>query len=187
MSNKQSNKLSTTVVRGTPPAWDDAEFNKRLRVRLHAYDNTSVCTELVSHPLEHNWLKLVAEKVANGYSIDRRWPVSHAQLSHGVQMVKPLVMQASEKEELKVVVKAEYVAHLQSQLEAYRTALANQLIEANEEKERRKAEQETIKRRTQAEKEASECFGELVIPDGFPEHPVQPLCQPAVFSLEQQA
>ncbi|MCO7506775.1 MULTISPECIES: BREX-1 system adenine-specific DNA-methyltransferase PglX [unclassified Pseudomonas] len=187
MSNKQSSKLSTTVIKGTPPAWDDAEFNKRLRVRLHAYDNTSVCTELVSHALEHEWLSLVSEKVASGYTLDRRWPINHAQLSHSVQMVKPLAMQASEKEELKDVVKAEYVQHLQSQLETYRTALTNQLIEAAEEKERRKAEDAAIKRRALAEKESAECFGELVVPDGFPEHPAQPLCQPAVFSLEQQA
>lgn len=184
MSNKQSNKLSTTTIKGTPPAWEDTEFNQRLRVRLHAYDNTSVCTELVSHPLEHEWLKLVAEKVASGYTLDRRWPISHAQLSHSVQMVKPLAMQASEKEDLKAVVKAEYVAHLQSQLETYRTALSNQLIEAASEKERRKAEQEAAKRRTQAEKEASECFGELIVPDGFPELP-EPAA--ALFSLEQQA
>ncbi|MEW5547088.1 hypothetical protein [Pseudomonas soli] len=183
MSNKQSNKLSTTVINGIPPAWSDDEFNKRLRVRLHAYENTSVCTELVSHPLEHEWLKLVSEKVASGYTLDRRWPISHAQLSHSVQMVKPLSVQASEKEDLKAVVKAEYVAHLQSQLDAYRAALANQLIEAAEEKERRKAEQETIKRRAQAEKEAAECFGELIVPDGFPEQPEQ---KPAVFCLEQE-
>lgn len=186
MSNKQSNKLSTTVIKGMPPAWSDDEFNKRLRVRIHAYENTSVSTELVSHPLEHEWLKLIADKVSNGYKLDRRWPISHAQLSHSVQMVKPLAMQACEKEELKVVVKAEYVAHLQSQLDVYRAALTNQLIEAAQEKERRKAEQEAAKRHAAAEREASECFGELVIPDGFPEHPTQPLCQPAVFSLEQQ-
>lgn len=184
MSNKQSNKLSTTVIKGTPPAWSDDEFNTRLRVRIHAYDNTSVCTVMVSHPLEHSWLKLVAEKVNEGFTLDRRWPISHAQLSHSVQMVKPLAMQASEKEELKAVVKDEYVAHLQSQLETYRVALANQLIEAAEEKERRKAEQEGNKRRAAAEKEASECFGELIVPDGFPEQPEQ---KPAVFSHEQQA
>lgn len=183
MSNKQSNKLSTTVIQNTPPAWKDEDFIKRLRVRLHAYDNTRECTELVSHPLEHEWLALVAEKVSNGYTLDRRWPIHHAQLSHSVQLVKPLDMQANEKAELKAVVKSEYIQHLQSQLKTYRVALTNQLIEAAAEKERRKVEQEAIKRRTQAEKEAAECFGELIVPDGYPEQPEQ---KSAVFSLEQE-
>lgn len=182
MSNKQSNKLSTTVIKGAPPAWSDDEFNKRLRVRTHAYENTSVCTELVTHPLEHEWLKLVAEKVASGYTLDRRWPINHAQLAHSVRLVKPLSVQVSDKEELKAVVKDEYVQYLQAQLDVYRAALANQLIEAAEEKERRKAAHEATKRRVQAEKDASECFGDLVVPDGFPEQPEQKV---AVFSLEQ--
>ncbi|SEQ32625.1 hypothetical protein [Pseudomonas soli] len=178
-----SKKLSTTVIKGTPPSWSDDEFNKRLRVRTHAYENTRECTEVVSHPLEHEWLQLVADKIGSGYTIDRRWPINHAQLSHSVQMVKPLAMQASEKQELKAVVKDEYVAHLQAQMDAYRAALTSQLIEAAEERERRKAEQEAAKRRAAAEKEASECFGELIVPDGFPEQP-EPVG--ALFSLEQE-
>lgn len=185
MSNKQSSKLSTTVIKGTPPVWCDNEFNNRLRVRLHAYDNTRECTELVSHPLEHEWLALVSEKVSSGYAIDRRFPTHHAQLSHSAQLVKPLSVQASEKEELKAVVKAEYVTHLQSQLEAYRATLAIQLIEATEERERRKAEQEAAKRRTQAEKEAAECFGELLVPDGYPIISERSVEQPVQFSMDQ--
>lgn len=178
MTKKQTNKLSSTTIHGTPPAWNDAEFNRRLRMRLNVYENTSECTEIITHPLEHEFLQLVGEKLTNGYSLDRRWVVHHAQLSHSVQMVKPASIQSAEKESLKAVVKAEYVQHLQTQLDEYKAKLTQQLIEAEEEKERRALEQAKAKRIAASEKEANDCFGNLVIPEGFPEE------KPAVFSTD---
>ncbi|KIY39135.1 hypothetical protein TZ03_18685 [Pseudomonas sp. 10-1B] len=169
MTKKQTNKLSMTIVHGTPPAWDAAEFNRRLLMRLNVYENTSECTEIITHPLEHEFLQLVGDKLTNGYSLDRRWAVHHAQLSHRVQMVKPASVQSAEKESLKAVVKSEYVQYLQTQLNEYKEKLTQQLIEAAEEKERRALEQAKAKRFADAEKEANTCFGELSIPDGFPD------------------
>lgn len=176
------NKLSATTINGVPPKWDDSEYNRRLHIRLHAYSNTRECTELVTHPLEYEWLRLVAEKVNEGYTIDRVWPIHHAQLSHTTSLVKPAAVQKVEKEALKEVVKAEYVEHLQTQLKEYKAKLAKQLLEAAEEKERQKQEREQAKRLAAAEREADECFGDLVIPEGFPE---APLPAPAItFSME---
>lgn len=178
-----TNKLSTTTIKGVPPAWSDAEYNRRLHIRHHAYSNTRECTEFVTHPLEHEWLKLVALKVSEGYSIDRVWPINHAQLTHSTYLVKPAAVQEAEKEALKEVVKAEYVEHLQAQLKDYKAKLAKQLLEAQEEKERQKQEREEAKRKAAAEKEADMCFGDLVIPDGFP--PVAELPVPeSSFSME---
>ncbi|WP_350298121.1 hypothetical protein [Pseudomonas putida] len=178
MTKKQTNKLSSTTIHGTPPAWNDAEYNRRLRIAIHAYENTRECTVMVSHALEHEWLKLVAQHVADGYTLDRRWPIHHAELTNSVPMVKPESLQVTDKEAIKAKVKDEYVQHLQSQLDAYKAKLTQQLIEAQEEKERRALEQVKAKRLADAEKEAQDCYGELTIPEGFPEE------KPAVFSTD---
>ncbi len=178
MTKKQSNKLSTTIIHGTPPAWDDSEFNSRLRIAIHAYENTRECTVMVSHALEHEWLKLVAQHVADGYTLDRRWSIHHAELSNSVPMGKPEALQVEDKEQIKEKVKAEYVKHLQLQLDAYKAKLTQQLIEAQEEKERRALEQVKAKRFADAEKEAQDCYGELTIPHGFPED------TPAIFTTD---
>ncbi|WP_345956285.1 hypothetical protein Q9323_14735 [Pseudomonas fulva] len=179
MTKKQSNKLSTTIIHGTPPAWDDTEFNRRLRLAIHAYENTRECTVMVSHALEHEWLKLIAQNAADGYTLDRRWPIYHGELSNSVPMGKPEALQVKDKEQIKEKVKEEYVQHLQSQLDEFKEKLTQQLIEAAEEKERRALDQAKAKRIADAEKEANACFGSLVIPDGFPEE--QPL---SLFSTE---
>lgn len=163
-----TNKLSTTTIKGVPPKWEDVEFQRRLHIRLHAYSNTRECTEFVTHPLEHEWLKIVAQKLGEGYTIDRVWPISHAQLSHSTYLVKPEAVQEVEKEALKEVVKAEYIEHLQAQLKEYKSKLAKQLLETAEAKERQKQEREEARRIAAAEKEADECYGELVVPVGYP-------------------
>lgn len=163
-----SNKVSKTTISGSAPQWSDEQFNHRLRVRLHAYDNTSECTETVSRPLEHEWLQLVTEKVNEGWTLDRRWPITHAELRHSVQMRKPQSVQDVEKEVIKAQVKADYVAHLQASLAEYKAQLAQQLLEAAEAKERKKEEDAASKRLLAAQKEADDCFGKLDIPDGFP-------------------
>ncbi|MCX2889831.1 hypothetical protein OO258_16450 [Pseudomonas sp. DCB_BI] len=178
MTKKQTNKLSSTTIHGTPPAWNDAEFNRRLRIGIHAYENTSECTVMVNHPLEHEWLKLVAQHVAEGYTLDRRWPIYHAELTNSVPMVKPETLQVTDKEAIKAKVKADYVQHLQSQLDEYKAKLARQLVEAQEEKERRVLEQAKAKRLSDAAQEAQDCYGELTIPHGFPEE------KPAIFTTD---
>lgn len=177
-----SNKASKTTIHRVPPKWCDVQFNHRLRVRLHAYENTSESTIIVSHPLEHDWLRLVANKVHEGYMLDRRWPITHAELTHAVPMIKPQSIQDEEKEVLKAQVKADYVAYLQASCDEYKAQLTQQLLEAAEERDRRKAQEAAAKRRRDAEREAAECFGELIVPDGFPEQP-EPIS--ALFSLEQ--
>ncbi|MFK3942021.1 hypothetical protein ACI2KC_10080 [Pseudomonas monteilii] len=176
-----SKKLSTTLIKGTPPAWQDDEFNRRLRIAIHAYENTRESTVMVTHALEHEWLKLVAQHVADGYTLDRRWSIHHAELSNSVPMIKPKALQVEDKEQIKEKVKAEYIQHLQLQLDAYKAKLIQQLIEVQEEKERRALEQVKAKRLADAEKEAQECFGDLVIPEGFPNP--RPQGEEPAFSL----
>lgn len=174
-------KKPSTTIQGTPPTWSDDEFNRRLHVRLHAYENTSASTVLVTHALEHEWLKLVSQHVADGYTIDRRWPIFHAQLVNSVPMTKPEALRAKDKEEIKKKVKDEYIDYLQAKLDEYKTKLTQQLIEAAEEKERRTLERAKAKRFADAEKEAQECFGDLVVPEGFPNP--RPQGEKPAFSL----
>ncbi|MBH3346981.1 hypothetical protein [Pseudomonas putida] len=168
MTNVSNKKLSTTTIQGVPPKWENSEFNRRLHIRVHSYNNTRECTEFVTHALEHEFLKLIAQKVSEGYTIDRVWPVHHGQLTHSTHLIKPEAVQELEREALKAEVKAAYIAHLEAQLKEYKAKLAQQLLETAEAKERQKREREEAKRIAEAEKEADECFGALVIPDGFP-------------------
>ncbi|CAM3052658.1 hypothetical protein [Pseudomonas plecoglossicida] len=164
-----SKKLSSTSIKGTPPAWSDAEYQRRLGIELHAYKHTAASRERVTAALEQPWLNDVIAKAQAGYVVCDRYPVVHEQLSHTVYMIKPESVQAADIGLIKERVKKEYIEHLQSELNRYKAALAQQLMEAAEAKERQRREAAAAKRLADAEKEANDCFGDLVIPDGIPD------------------
>ncbi|WP_442513113.1 hypothetical protein [Pseudomonas promysalinigenes] len=173
-----SKKLSTTKITGVPPKWNDDEFDLELRVALHAYEHTRASAECISHPIEIEWLKLVVDKCQQGYAFRDHHSIEHDQLRNVIWMTKPKEVQAVEIEEIKAKVKADYIAHLQTKLDEYKAKLAQQLIEEKEEKERRAAEQVKAKKLRDAQAEADACFGELLIPDGYP------VAQGAEFSMD---
>jgi hypothetical protein len=70
------------VVKGVPPKWDDAEFEARVDSWVNVYRGTIQCMEFIRSPLPHDFLELVASKVAEGYRVARNQGVTHEALNH---------------------------------------------------------------------------------------------------------
>lgn len=161
--SKSSN--SKTTISGVPPKFDQAEYDRRFAIEVHKYKNTTDCLELVSLPLEHDFLQAVADKVNSGYKISRRWSVSHAQLSHSVYLEKPEAQQEAEIAALHSVVKTAYVTHLETERVGFQNQLRQQLIEAEEAKLQAQRETEERARLEAIEKQVQACYKPLVIPE----------------------
>lgn len=164
------------TIQGVPPAWEDLEYQRRLILELHRYRNTRDCMELIHTALEYDFLNLVIEKHNQGYRLSKHYSASHDQLSHAIYMTKPDDQQQTDIANLKEKVKVEYVEYLHAQHDKYKELLRKQLLQAQEEKERKAAEQAQAKRLAAIDKEVADCFGELVVPEGIPEQ------KPAVFT-----
>ncbi|WP_409282811.1 hypothetical protein [Pseudomonas putida] len=157
-----TNKIKIT---GTPPKWDDEEFNRRVDAWVNVYRQTERSMELVQAPLGHQFLQAVIDKANAGYTVTSKKDVKHLPLDYRVWMVKPLDQQQADIEEIKKDVKAEYVAHLESERAHYQEQLRQQLIQAREEKDRKAAEQVKAKQMAEIEKEVQACYAPLVIPE----------------------
>ncbi|CAM3164545.1 hypothetical protein [Pseudomonas plecoglossicida] len=172
----------SVTIQGVPPVWEDSEYQRRLTLELHRYRNTRDCMEFIHTALEYDFLNLLIEKHGQGYRLNKHYPASHEQLSHAIWLTKPDDQQQADIEQVKEKVKCEYVEHLRVQHDKYKEHLRKQLLQAQEEKERKAVEQAQAKRLAAIDKEVSECFGELVVPDGIPEQkPAE--ATPAEFSL----
>ncbi|AJG12015.1 hypothetical protein RK21_00507 [Pseudomonas plecoglossicida] len=121
--------------------------------------------ELVSASLGHEFLQAVIDKAQAGYTITHTKRLVHAELYHSTYMVKPLEMQEQDIEAIKAKVKSEYVEWLESEHARYQNLLREQLVQAQEEKERKAAEQLKAKQMAAIEKQVSECYTPLVIPE----------------------
>ncbi|PYB71001.1 hypothetical protein DMX11_21140 [Pseudomonas sp. LB-090624] len=121
--------------------------------------------ELVQAPFGHEFLQRVIDKANAGYTVTSKKDVKHSPLDYSTWMVKPLEQQQADIEEIKKDVKAEYVAYLESERERYQQLLRQQLIRAQEEKDRKAAEQAKAKQMAEIEKEVQACYKPLEIPE----------------------
>ncbi|MCY1180797.1 hypothetical protein D9M73_212660 [compost metagenome] len=88
----------------------------------------------------------------------------HAPLDHSVYMVKPLAVQQADIEEIKAEVKAEYIEWLEKEHTRYKDLLRQQLIQSQQEKESKAAEQAAAKKLAEIEKQVQACYKPLEIP-----------------------
>lgn len=158
------NDKAKIVIKGVPPAWSDAEFETRVDGWVKVYQGTTQCMEFVRAPLSHDFLDLVASKVAEGYKVARNQCITHESLNHSCWMVKPEEKQKIDIDEIRVLSKAEYVEFLQGEHARYQDLLRQQLIQAVEAKEQKKLDDARNKRLLEIDKEVSDTYSPLVIP-----------------------
>lgn len=153
------------VIKGVPPQWNNTEYERRVEEWTHAYRSTEQSMTLVRASLEHDFLQAVIDKAQQGYTITPNKRVMHSNLDHCVFMVKPLAEQEADIAKVKMEVKADYVAWLEKEHTRYKDLLRQQLIQSQQEKEAKAAEQAKAKQMAAIEKQVIECYTPLVIPE----------------------
>lgn len=151
-------------ISGTPPQWDEAEYERRVADWVNVYKNTTQSMELVRSPLPHDLLQQVIDKANDGYTIARNQPASLAPLNNSCWMVKPVAMQEEDIVNIRMEQKEKYITYLQTERERHLSLLRTQLIQAREEKDRKAAEQAKAKQMAEIEKEVQACYKQLEIP-----------------------
>lgn len=152
-------------ISGTPPQWVEVEYEQRVDDWVNVYWSTTQSMELICAPLPHDLLQQVIDKAKDGYTLARIQPVSLAPLNNLCWMIKPESMQEEDIAHIRAEQKAKYIAHLQAEHTRYQNLLRQQLIQVQEEKERKVAEQAKAKQMAAIEKQVSECYTPLVIPE----------------------
>lgn len=152
-------------ISGTPPHWNQAEYDRRVEEWINVYRGTERSMTLVRASLEHDFLQAVIDKAQQGYTITSNKRVMHSPLDHSVYMVKPLAVQQVDIEEIKKDVKAEYVEWLEAERTRYQDLLREQLIQTHQDRELKALEEKQAKQMAAIEKQVSECYTPLVIPE----------------------
>ncbi|MNE89057.1 hypothetical protein D3C80_1864350 [compost metagenome] len=105
------------------------------------------------------------DKAKDGFTIALGQAVSLAPLNYMCWMKKPESMQEEDIANIRVEQKAKYVADLQAEHTRYQDLLRQQLIQAAEEKERKAVEAAKAKQLAAIEKQVTECYTPLSIPE----------------------
>ncbi|MEE1903513.1 hypothetical protein V0R39_14880 [Pseudomonas inefficax] len=150
---------------GAPPKWSDEEFNRRVDAWVNVYRQTEESMERVQASLGHDFLQKVIDKANEGYTISPTKRIMHAPLDYSVFMIKPLEKQQVDIDRIKAEQKQKYIVHLEAERTRYQDLLRQQLIQANEEKEMKAAEQAKAKQMAKIEAEVQACYTPLNIPE----------------------
>jgi hypothetical protein len=153
------------TIQGVPPQFDETELRERQAGYHHMYMNTLQCMELVTAGIPYDFLNKVIEKSKQGYTLAEKNIITTLPLDYSVYMVKPIEIQDADQLLIDAKVKAEYVDYLQAEHLRYQELLRQQLIQAAEAKERKKADDAEAKRLASIEAEVAATFTKLVIPD----------------------
>lgn len=162
--------MTTTIkprltITGVPPQFDEAELKHRQEGYRSMYLQTSQCMEQVRATIPYDFLTKVAEKIAAGYSLAQKQPITTLPLDYSAYLIKPLEIQEADLVEIDAKIKAEYVEFLKDEHLRYENLLRQQLIQAAEAKELKKAADAEAKRLASIDAEVAATFTKLVIPN----------------------
>lgn len=162
MSSKTSDRIT---ISGVPPAFDQAELERRRADRRNQYHMTSESHYVARGEIAFEFLTNVIKLAQQGYELSSKYPVTTDPMSYHAHMRKPDLIQQVDLEMLDSQVKQEYIAWLESEHARYKALLTEQLLAAAEIKEKQKEEAKRAKLLDSIKAEVNDTYGEeLVIP-----------------------
>lgn len=157
---------TNTTIQGVPRKYDEAELKQRQETHRNAYRQTnSMRTELVHGAIAYALFTAMLEKSAEGYVLAPNLPITTEPGNYSARMIKPQHIQEQDMLALDQEVKGKYVAELEAEHAHYRALLKQQLLEADAEKERKKAAAAVAKRLAEIDREVAACYSPLEIPE----------------------
>jgi hypothetical protein len=155
----------TIKMKGSIPTFDQIELERRQTAFKHMYLNTLECKAVVRAELSFQFLHAVIKMAEEGYILDEKLPIRLESLNYSAYMTKPQDIQDADLALMTGKVKEDYIAELERERVRFKELLKAQLIEREEAKEAKKQADAKAKKLAEIEKEVSDTFAPLVIPD----------------------
>ena len=156
-------------ISGSAFRFDQKELDRRKAAYQNFYYSTMECRKHIRASLPHLFILSIIQHSSDGYVLDEKAPVIYESLHYRATMFKPEHVQMGDLAVVVDEIKAEYVLYLETQREKFKQLLKAQLLEADEAKEQKKLDiaraKRLAERLAEIEKEVSDTFGDLIIPD----------------------
>lgn len=152
-----------TVIKGAPRQFDMTELQQRQQHNRATYKASHSSYERVSTPIAKDFLQLVADKLNSGYELSP-FPINWTSGDYNTLLLKTAAEQESDMLTLDALARADYIAELEEEHEHYKQLLTQQLLEAEQIKQDKKAAAEKAKLLATIKSEVDSCYTPLSIP-----------------------
>lgn len=157
-----TNKIS---IKGSAPQFDEQELKQHITARHAEYHGSQESHVHVRTQFLYDMITKVIELTSEGYSLSKQYPITSGELQYDCFMRKPAQLVAEELTIIDAQTKQSYVVWLESERESYKQQLTAQLLQAAALKEQKREEEKRAKLLREIEKEVSDTFAPLVIPE----------------------
>jgi len=155
---------SKITISGTFPTFDAAELQSRQDRFHHAYLETALCCEMVRGDIPLQLISNVIDKVAQGYTLNTKYPVLMGEMSYICRMTKPLPLQELDLIAGDEQIKQEYIVEIEGARAEFKERLKQQLLQKAESDEQKKVDDKKAKLLADIEKQVEDTFAPLAIP-----------------------
>lgn len=151
------------TIQGTAPKYDPNQLTQLVAEAKHKYSNSPKNCIVVRSDIDREFLQMVADKLNQGYALSQ-YPLNLGPINFNCHLIKSQTHQDSDLAQLEVDVKAEYVTFLEAEHARYKDLLLAQLLQAEELKAAKKAEQAQAKLLAELQAQVAATFTPLTIP-----------------------
>lgn len=152
------------TIQGTAPKYDPNQLAQLVAEAKHKYSNSPRNCIVVRSDTVRDFIQSVADKLNQGYTLSQ-YPFNLGPLNFNCHLIKSPAHQDSDLAQIEVETKVDYVAFLEAEHIRYKELLLAQLLQAEELKAAKKAEQAQAKLLSELQAQVAATFTPLQIPE----------------------
>ena len=156
-------KVEKITIEGIPPQFEASKLEELVVAAKHLYKNSPQCCIVVRSDIDKEFLKLVADNLNKGCAISP-YPLNLGPINFNCHLIKSPELQAIDLAQMEVDVKAQYIESLESEHVRHKELLLAQLIQTEELKAAKKAEQAKEKLLLELKRQVEATYTHLAIP-----------------------
>ena len=156
-------KVERITIKGVPPQYDPSRLEELVTAAKQHYMNSTQCCIVIRSGIGKEFLQLVADNLNQGCTMSA-FPLNLGPINFNCHLIKSPELQATDLAQIEVDVKAKYVESLESEHVRHKELLLAQLIQTEDLKAAKKAEQAKEKLLLELKKQVEATYTPLVIP-----------------------
>ena len=157
-------KVEKIRISGVPPQYDQVKLDELVTAAQHHYRNSPQNCIVVKASIDKEFFQTISDHLKDGFQLSP-FPINYAPLNYNMRLVKSPALQEIDLAQLEVDVKAEYVQFLEAEHVRYKDLLLTQLIQGEQLKAAKKAEQAQEKLLAELQAQVAATFTPLQIPE----------------------
>ena len=157
----RANKIT---IQRIPPQFEARKLEELVAAAKHRYSNSPQNCIIVKSSTDKQFFQAISDHLSQGYELSP-FPINYAPLNYNTHLIKSPELQTIDLAKIEVDIKAQYIESLEAEHVCYKELLLAQLLQSEQAKVDRKAEEAKEKLIHELQKQVDATYTPLTIPE----------------------